>query len=194
MYVVVYFKIVTFQSKEFKNIVYIIESFSNKAHLPQHTFTLSMILQKSCRAKRGIQKRIQCYGSHLELGSPPLASIYVEQDIIKQLPSEARHKEMAFTHCKLGSHLLASISKHPNCNREAVTLDQSLLNRFRAKFTAALLPALELIQLSGICVELDTLKALQPKTLRILELIYSYPGGIWLVAVVIMNSSLIAAF
>ena len=34
IYVVVYFKIVTFQSKEFQNIVYIIESFSNKAHLP----------------------------------------------------------------------------------------------------------------------------------------------------------------
>ena len=91
MYVVVYFKIVTFQSKEFQNIVYIIESFSNKAHLPQHTFTSSRILQKSCRAKRGIQKRIQCYGSHLKLGSPPLASIYGEQDIIEKLPSKARH-------------------------------------------------------------------------------------------------------
>ena len=38
--------------------------------------------------------------SHRNLGSPPLASIYVEQDIIKQLPSEARYQEMAFTHCK----------------------------------------------------------------------------------------------
>ena len=49
---------------------------------------------------------------HRNFGSPPLASIYVEQDIIKQLPSEARHKEMALhirNHLNLGSPPLASI-------------------------------------------------------------------------------------
>ena len=37
MYVGVYFKIVTFQNKELQNIVYIIESLPNKAHLPYST-------------------------------------------------------------------------------------------------------------------------------------------------------------
>ena len=41
MHVVIYFRIVTCLSKEFQNIVYIIESFSNKAHLPYSQGRLS---------------------------------------------------------------------------------------------------------------------------------------------------------
>ena len=37
---------------------------------------------------------------HCNTGSPPLSSIYVEWNIIKQLPSEARRNEMAFAHWK----------------------------------------------------------------------------------------------